>query len=192
MQELTNLLLATMSSSTAATYKRAFNLLREFQQSIPPHANFWPASEALITSFIAFLYHKDLAASTIATYISALGSLHKFAGFADPTSTFLVKKTLYGVQKTRFQKDSRLPITSDIINKLLNQILTASMSKFNKLLISAMFQVAFHVFLRIGEIVLRHPKQDPGSVMQACDISFFTCKNKITGFQLILRTWKHH
>ena len=117
---MASLLSGEMSTSTKCQYKRVFHLFTAFQQECSPRATAWPASPGIISSFVTYLYSKTLAPATILTYISALASMHKLAGLPDPTASFLVKKIILGVQKKGHSVDKRLPITSDILVKLLH------------------------------------------------------------------------
>ena len=184
--------MATMSDSTVATYRRAYALLTEFKRRIFPDAQIWPATEATVTTFISFLHQKSLAASTILTYVSAIGTLHKYAGLSDPTSSFLVRKTLYGLQKLKSRRDIRLPITFSILSKLMQQINRSQLSAFNKTLFAAMFQIAFHGFLRIGEIVLRNSAQQATTILQAQNTTFYMLNDTVSSVQITLINWKHN
>ena len=59
---------------------------------------------------------------------------------------------LQGFQKSKPTSDPRLPITPQILQSLLNALEHTTSSLFTKLLLRAMFTIAFCAFLRVGEI----------------------------------------
>ncbi|KAK7504500.1 hypothetical protein BaRGS_00004366 [Batillaria attramentaria] len=70
----------------------------------------------------------------------------------DPSESFLVKKTLVAVRKTRLPGAKRLPITDDILHRLLSSLHRAVGSSYQRCMYRSMFLLAFHAFLRVGEI----------------------------------------
>jgi hypothetical protein len=66
---------------------------------------------AVLALFVAHLYNKRYASSTVNTYVSALGYLHKLSGSADPTKVFYIMQMLKGYLKLGCRLDTRLPIT---------------------------------------------------------------------------------
>ena len=69
--------------------------------------------------FIAYLYDLKYAASTVHTYVSALGYSNKLSGYPNPSKAFVVVQMLKGYGKLNARLDSRLPITIPIFHKLL-------------------------------------------------------------------------
>ena len=86
------------------------------------------------------------------TAVSALSFVFQLGGFTDITQHFIVKKMLQGFQKIKPSSDARLPITPNILKSLLQALEHTTSSFFTKLLLRAMFLVAFCAFLRVGEI----------------------------------------
>ena len=77
---------------------------------------------------------------------------HKLCSPTDPTTSFMVKKLLTGVTKLRPSADARRPITLPILRKLVAATQAVAVSNYHQTLMSAMFTLAFHAFLRISEI----------------------------------------
>ena len=184
------LLETAFAKSTSAMYKRAFQLLLQFGKDYFPSTIMWPATDASIANFIAYLFQKGLAPSTIITYISALASMHKLAGYPDPTTSFLVKKLLSGAQKTKGSQDTRLPITTPILSNLIHHCSISSLDSYNKIMFNAICLTAFNAFLRIGEIILRSKTDDPLTVLQYDDVTFLKSKSGLSSCNLSLRSWK--
>ena len=105
-----------------------------------------------LTAFIAHCYLKGSAASTVRTAVSALNFVFQLGVFTDITQHIIVKKMLQGFQKIKPSPDARLPITPNILKFLLQALEHTTSSFFTKLLLRAMFLVAFCAFLRVGEI----------------------------------------
>ena len=187
---LVELLSASVSPSARALYRRAFKLLQEYGEEHCPHIPIWPASEATVANFIAFLFSKNFAASTIISYVSAIASIHKFAAYPDPTQYFLVKKLLSGTQKIKGQQDTRLPVTEPILIGLINHHPKSSLTSYDQKMFKAIFTLAFSAFLRIGEILLRSKECNPDSVVQSSDISFFKSNKRVNACQILMRSWK--
>lgn len=56
--------------------------------------------------FIAFMYDKKYAPSTVSSYVSALGYSHRFLGLADPTKAFFIIQILKGYGKIGSRLDA--------------------------------------------------------------------------------------
>ena len=61
-----------------------------FQTVLPISPN------SIVPLFIAYMFDKQYAPSTVSSYVSVLGYSHKFLGFADPTKAFFVIQMLKG------------------------------------------------------------------------------------------------
>ena len=101
--------------------------------------------------FIVYMKKQQYAAATITSYVSAIGYVHKLAGTYDPASSFLVKKSLQAIRKMQHSCDTRLPITEDI-HLLVSTAGHAIHSMYRLKLMQAMFMLAYHAFLLVGEI----------------------------------------
>ena len=72
--------------------------------------------------------------------------------YHDPTAAFSVQKILSAVNKLHGREDSRLPITIFILSRLNNALSKAVKSLYHRVLLQAMFTIAFFGLCRIGEI----------------------------------------
>ena len=75
-----------------------------------------PISPPTIALFVANLYKRNYACSTVNTYVSAIGYSHKLSGFSDPTKVFFVLQMLKGYGKLHSRLDCRLPITLAVLH----------------------------------------------------------------------------
>jgi hypothetical protein len=62
-------------------------------------------------------------------------------------------------------------------------------NNFTKTLLKAVFLLAFNSFLRLGEILVRSPKE-AGSVIQKQDVSFTYCNRRPQSITLVIRHYK--
>ncbi|XP_070202998.1 integrase/recombinase xerD homolog [Littorina saxatilis] len=140
-----------LSASSINLYKRAWQLFKVFTAESSLTWEF-PVSEQTVLLFIAYLYHKGYAPATISSMMSALSYIHKLASVPDPTSSYIVRKSMTTAHKLKPANDSRLPITEDILEQLVKTSRQAFQNVYLSYLYPAMFLLAFHAFLRVGEI----------------------------------------
>ncbi|XP_070204767.1 uncharacterized protein [Littorina saxatilis] len=156
---LSLLLKSSLAPSTQTSYRRAWTLFVEFADkhclAKAPHI-----PVGTIALFISFLTNKSYKPATISSYVSALGYIHKMYAVPDPTSSFMIQKLLQAGHKRTPAHDSRLPLSKKLLIQLLDSLTHIVVSPFDKALYSAMFSLAFHAFLRVGEITVRN-RQDP-------------------------------
>ena len=121
--------------------------------------NYFPAETPSIVSFVAQLFQLGYGPSSIPTTLSAISYIHKIHEVADPTASFVIRKLLQGAAKLRPSVYSRAPITQSILYLLVRSAPNVTDCYYRNALISAMHLFAFHVFLRIGEIVVSSANQ---------------------------------
>ena len=103
--------------------------------------------------YIANLSMCNISAATIKLSIAAIGFQCKMYNVEDITQCFLIKKMMTGIYKTTKHVDNRLPITLEILNKILVGVDHVCTSLYETNLFAAMFTLAFFGFLRVGELV---------------------------------------
>ena len=111
-----------------------------------------PVSTNKVITFIGFLNCNNLSSSTVLSYVSAIGFVHRFKGLTDPTSTTVVHKLLAAANKFKPKMDSRLPITLIILHNLVQSLRHTVSNPYTRTLFHAMYVVAFFGLMRIGEI----------------------------------------
>ena len=107
-----------------------------------------------IALFVAHLHGMQMSHKTISTYLSSIAYIHKMLDLPNPTNQFLITQFLRGSQSLNPSYDLRLPITIQILDKLLESLQHVTQTYFYRLLFSAMFLFAFNTFARIGGIAL--------------------------------------
>ena len=94
------LLQSSLQPSSLPTYRRAWKLFSQFLHVILPDiSTTLPISPPVLALFIAYMYDRHNAPSTVSTYVSALGYCHKLSGFPDPTKAFFIVQMLKGYGK---------------------------------------------------------------------------------------------
>ena len=181
------LLRSSLSRSARKSYKHSWNLIFIFDKSITR----LPLSVIQICNFIGALFDKSYSPSTITSDVSAISYIHKILGIFDPTSAFVVKKLLKGCNNLRKSHDTRLPITKQILEKIIYGIDKCIDNNFTKTLLKAVFLLAFNACLRLGEILVRSPKE-AGSVIQKQDVTFTYCNRRPQSLTLVIRHYKNN
>jgi len=129
----------------------------------------FPTTINAISFFIAYMYGTGLAPSTITTYASAIGYINRLYGATDPAQSFIIKKLLAAVRRGRFRSDTRLPITPLILQQIVASLPYTAPSHYQHHMLKAMYLLAFHTFLRIGEIALNKSPH----ILHLSDIQLF-------------------
>ena len=142
-----------MAQSTWKTCRIAVKHFTQFLQWAGMPCSL-PVPALHIAFFVSSLFDQGCASSTMATHLSAIACVHKLNGFPDPTSTFLIQKAMQGARKSHGKADTRLPITFDILCKLVNALTLAGGSAWDQVMYRSMFFLAFFALARIGELCI--------------------------------------
>lgn len=150
-----------------------------------------PISAGTLALFIAYLFERHYASSTVYTYVACLSHTHKLRGFADPAQVFYIKQMLKGYNKRQPRLDLRLPITLPILQRLINASNQISGSPYQACQFRAMCALAFFAFLRIGEITTHSGAGNlPLQLNQLTKV--YDGRNRVSGIQLTFSNFKHH
>ena len=114
-----------------------------------------PLTTEQILAYISYLDLLKFASASITTYITAISFVHKMANIYDPTAVFCVQKALSAINKMHGREDSRLPITLILLSRLTTSAEKAIKTLYHRVLIQAMFIIAFFGLCRIGEITIQ-------------------------------------
>ena len=188
---VTYLMGSSLQPSSLPTYRRAWRLYNTFSINILGRSACpLPLPLSNLAIFIAYLYQHNYASSTVNTYVSVLGYIHRLAGVADPTRVFFITEMLKGYGKVSRRFDTRLPITVSILERMCANCTLVLDSGYIACILKAMCSTAFYAFLRIGEITAT--KQAPDVIQ----LSQLTKLSNTSGFtasvNLSFHQFKHH
>ena len=188
---MNELLSSSLSAGSHKIYSRAWAVFRGFYEIFVSSESFsFPLSTATIALFISYLRAKQLAASTIRCYISAISYVHKMKDLHDPTKAFLIQKLLTAAGKNK-SPDSRLPITKPVLIQIVRSLEHTNSSAAQRILFRAMFLLAFYGFFRVGELATKGP-DSIRSVIQLKDIRFLKTDGSIRALKITICHFKHN
>lgn len=124
--------------------------------------------------FIAYLSHKGMSLSTVTTltYVSGINHYHKLHNLDDTSNSFLIAKLIEGFRSQHPQRpDSRVPISQSSLKHLTDATQYVCYSKYESILFSVSFSLAFFALLRVSELAVHH-SQDSGHTTRLSDITF--------------------
>jgi site-specific recombinase XerD len=140
------LMAAALNPNTQRTYTSAQNRYINFCSAF--NLPVMPATEDNLLLYIAHLFDAGLKGSSIRVYLSAVRSLHVFAGYSYPTEMLRVRLALKGAVTKSAPVVRKFPITFDVLSKILKFV----QKRFDSKLMSTMMAVAFFGCLRASEI----------------------------------------
>ena len=144
----------------------------------------------MLALFVSYLHAWKLAPSTIKSYLSAIGYVHKLKGLRDPTRAFIIDKLLTALSR-QSSSDIRLPISRPVLHALVGSLNHNNSSAFHRTLFSTMFLIAFYGFFRIGELAAKNANSG-GSVVQFSDMRFLTHDGNIHMLKITITNFKHN
>jgi site-specific recombinase XerD len=174
-----------MARTSWSTYTRAVVALEKFLKQFQIKTML-PIAPIAIALFVSHMHNQRYAASTIETYGSAIGYVHKLHGLPDPTDNFLVRKAIVGAKKEGNMPDIRLPITFPLLEKLVDALAYSAASSFQRVLFTSMYLLAFAAFLRVGEMALSNNNTE--NILKWDNLQF---NQETGGIRIIFRHYKH-
>ena len=137
--------------------------------------NIWPVPVSDLV-YIAHMFKSNASPSTITSYMSGISFFHKINDLEDNTQKFVIRKLLEGFKRSKcVLKDTRMPITRPLLVKILLTLPTICKSSYEASLFAAAFTLAFHGFMRVGE--LTWDKNNPSHTIQVHNI--IVCVNYV-------------
>ena len=103
---------------------------------------------------------KGLSYATVRSYLAGVSYYTKLQGHQDPTNQFLVCKLLQGLKRMKHTKDTRLPITKQLLQDIISILPRVCFNNYETMLYSAAFSIAFYGLLRVSEVVVTGKTSD--------------------------------
>ncbi len=141
-----------VAPTTANNYNKTLVDFHHFIASLLPGFARFPANSGHVVLYVAHLFSRSLAPATIQSKLSAITYVHKLYNMPDPCDHFLVQKIMCGVKKCKPQCDTRAPFSLRDLQCISDNIPSMGWSLYDSLMYRAMCLLAFHAFLRPGEI----------------------------------------
>ena len=157
----------------------------------------FPTEPRYLVLYIEYAFNKGSSPATISSQLSAVSYLHKLANASDPTQAFIIKKMVVGVHKLRPQIDIRLPLNVSHVCNLIKSAQQVASSQYTCVLLKAMYSLAFHALLRVGEFTSSTTSVSPNLLMyhqieldinnKFLKITFYQYKHSNGHFPIVLK-----
>ncbi len=152
VEHATSTIFGSLAASTLRMYKLVWAQFLEFIQKVKTKGVTQSLNSSHILLYLSFISRQGLASSTVISKFSALSFCYKMCKLSDPSKDYYVSRFLTGLKKLQPQVDVRIPVTIDLLHKMCDMILSLGYSFYKRCLYQAMVVLAFHGFLRPGEI----------------------------------------
>lgn len=151
--EIEHLTLSSIAPNTKMVYSNGLNAFNNFRNQYNLESIWHPPIDQLCT-FVVHLSLRNTSHSTVSCYLSAVGFQCKLMDVMDTTQNFLLRKMLEGIKRTKGKKDCRLPITKDLLCKIITTTSAICNTDFEASLFSASFPLAYYAFLELMNLLI--------------------------------------
>ncbi|OCT77888.1 hypothetical protein XELAEV_18028985mg, partial [Xenopus laevis] len=116
-----------------------------------------------LTLWFLYLHGTEHSSRTgIGRVLAALSFMFKMQGYRDVTKSFVVWQVAKGLRRGQQRKDTRRPITLNILEGLFGQLDKVCASDYEVALFQLAFSLAFFGAFRIGELVSTKKSEEGG------------------------------
>ena len=151
--EANKLIQGSLSANTNKAYTGALSNFKNFLSHYGI-VQIFPVPIDHLLHFIAHLSIAGTAYRTAILYNSALSYIHKIRGIQDNTQSFIVKKALQGLHRSRgVTADPRTPLTLSILQLVVSALPSVCRSPYEAVLFSTLFSCAYYGLLRVSEVL---------------------------------------
>ena len=140
----------SLAQNTWKSYENGLKSFNEFR-SMHNMSPISPPPVWHIANFIAYLANKSYSPSTAKLYVAALGFVLKCKDIKDTTQSFIIKQMLKGMTRLYGVPDVRLSISIEMIKKIPKALSHTCSSKYEAVMFTVAFYLAFSALLRVGE-----------------------------------------
>lgn len=180
---------AALAEGTALQYAKTWQTFVDFIKTQIGQNPTLPIPPKDFARFIAWMFEQGLAPATIKARACHLAYYHRMKGFDDPLNNYFIKKILQGCCRLRPGGDTRLPITMELLQKIIGALAYVVPSKTLRITLEAMYLLAFHAFLRVGEITCTSSRARNPNLLLRKQIAFVG--NPATTMSVTFTTFKH-
>ena len=145
---------SALSKATISSYQHHWNALLQFH-FVYKFPLLMPVPQHIVAMFLVYLKNRGLKASTIRTYLTAISFVHKIKQLQDPTTGFLINKTMQGISNLDklSPNPSRKPITKELLHRMIDAVPFTQNNQYSIILVRALFLLSYHACMRAGEAV---------------------------------------
>lgn len=162
--------------------------LKAFITTSLKHEFSLPLDNNTVGLYISHLHLYGLKPSTIQNHLSAVSYIHKIKDIYDPTQCFLVSKLMKSLHKLSPSVDTRLPVSHDLLKKIIVCLSSFCKSRYEMVMYTAMFSFAYYACLRVGEYAIANSDKNVLAIDQLTTISK---KGKVCALRVKFRNFKH-
>lgn len=137
---------ASIAPNTKLTYNTGLRAFSQFRSEWELPQNWPPGIESLV-QFMAFLSLSGKSAATIHSYIMSISFQCKLINVDDTTKRFVISKMMEGTRRLKYSRDTRLPVTLVLLEKILHVLPVVCSNTFETKLFSTAYTLAFFGFL---------------------------------------------
>ena len=141
--EIRGLLVDSVAPRTHSLYQRAWQFFRWFMLRHGLLGDDSHPTLHQLVHFIAFLSVNNYSPATVSSYVSGIASTLRLYSLPDITQHFIVKRLLDGCRRRNSRRDTRRPITLDILRRIIPALGSVCTSQFEALLLRTAFLFAF-------------------------------------------------
>ena len=163
---------ASSAYNSNKTYENALATFDKFR-NLYQMPLVWPASKDQVILFIAYCFECGYAPSSIATYIGGISFKHKLHAWYEPLQVFVIKKLVEGCKRSETRRDTRSPVTPNMLKAICSKLPILCYSHYESLLFKGAYLLAYYGLLRVSEIVFTSTFQT-SHPLQLSDLSFLS------------------
>lgn len=141
-----------MTEATWAAYNKVWHEWLTLIQQLDVDQD-GPEVRLSVLYFVSLNLESRVSVSVLDKKLSLLAYLFKLKGCQDFTKDFWVKEALKGYRRYQKRRDTRRPVSFEILQKLLVQLVSFCSSAYEVGLFRAAFTLVFFGAFRIGELV---------------------------------------
>ncbi|XP_073476856.1 uncharacterized protein [Aquarana catesbeiana] len=142
----------SVSGATWAAYNRVWQEWMSFGRALREEL-VGQGVRSLLLYYLARKFNEGASVSVISIQLAGLAFLFKLQGQPDFTKDFWVRQALKGYRRAAVQRDSRRPVTFEILGGIVEQLRGVCSSDYEVSLFKVAFVLAFFGAFRIGELV---------------------------------------
>lgn len=116
----------------------------------------------MVLYFVSRNMEEGVSMSGLEKKLAELAFLFKLQGCQDFTKDFWIRQAMKGYRRSQKHRDSRRPVSFELLGRVLAQLVVMCSSDYEVLLFKTLFSLVFFGAFRIGELVSPSKKVNGG------------------------------